>query len=94
MKVIMSKSQYAKTHRDFKGVVHGVKTIMRANGGHGSCLIAVEFDDGGPLRQGRKVICNGYEGAIVRRYDGAMVEVRLSSGIVCVDIGDLIFLED
>lgn len=93
MKVIMSKAAYRDTHRDFKGVIHGVKTVLRCTA-RGTCPVAVEFDNGAELRQGRKVICNGYEGAIVRRYDGAMVEVRLSSGIVCVDIADLIFLED
>ena len=38
---------------------------------------------------GKKVLKDGYEGIIVRVYDWPMVEVRLSRGLVCVDISDL-----
>ena len=41
------------------------------------------------MEVGDKVICNGYKGTIIRFYDGNMVEVRLSSGITCVDIQDI-----
>lgn len=44
-----------------------------------------------------KVICNGYQGTVVRTKDcadsawlGNMVEVRLQSGVVCVDKSDLV----
>ena len=93
MYVIMTKAGYAAVHKDFKGMYQGVRTVMRMTD-KGSTLLEVRFDDGKELRQGRKVICNGYPGAIIRRYSGAMVEVRLERGAVCVDIGDLIFLED
>ena len=36
------------------------------------------------FKVGDKVICNGYEGAIISWYSEGMVEVRLSRGSVCV----------
>lgn len=33
---------------------------------------------------GQRVICNGFPGSVVRMYSAGMVEVRLSSGLVCV----------
>jgi len=44
------------------------------------------------LAIGSKVICNGYEGTIVKMHTGqlqGMADVRLSSGTVCTDITDL-----
>ena len=41
----------------------------------------------------QKVICNGYPGTITKVCDGVlsgMVEVRLNSGDVCIDIKDLL----
>ncbi len=37
--------------------------------------------------RGDKVICNGYPGTVTElcRWSNSMVEVRLSSGVVCVD---------
>lgn len=37
---------------------------------------------------GQKVICNGFPGTVVALNDYKMVEVRLSSGHVCVDAED------
>ena len=38
------------------------------------------------MKVGDKVLCNGFEGAITRvcEWDLSLVEVRLSSGTVCV----------
>lgn len=43
---------------------------------------------------GDKVICNGYTGTITRlcEWSNSMVEVRLNSGLVCVDESELILL--
>jgi len=41
------------------------------------------------IKPGLRVMCNGYPGAIIRHYSGNMVEVRLGSGMVCVDVGEL-----
>lgn len=40
---------------------------------------------------GRKVMCNGYPGTITRvcEWTTGMVEVRLASGDVCVDVADV-----
>lgn len=35
-------------------------------------------------KQGDRVFCNGYPGAIVRHYSGGMWEVRVPGGVVCV----------
>lgn len=40
--------------------------------------------------QGDRVRVNGYEGVIVRCYSDTMYEVRLQSGVVCVDMLDQI----
>ena len=37
------------------------------------------------LKQGDKVTCNGFSGSVVREYNENMYEVRLQSGLVCVD---------
>lgn len=37
------------------------------------------------IPQGTPVICNGYNGAIVRQYDGDTYEIRLASGVVATD---------
>lgn len=42
-----------------------------------------------PWMRGDKVICNGYEGAIESHYHNGMFNVRLQSGTVCVDGGNL-----
>lgn len=39
----------------------------------------------GQLKQGTKVWCNGYAGAIVRHYDGATYEIRVPGGVVATD---------
>lgn len=39
---------------------------------------------------GDRVICNGYEGNILRHYSGSMYEVRLNSGVVTVCASNLI----
>jgi|ERR1043166_381860 hypothetical protein len=44
----------------------------------------------GKLKQGTKVMCNGYEGAVVRHYDGDMYEIRLPGGLVCTDNFELL----
>ena len=43
------------------------------------------------LEIGNKVMANGYEGVIVRlcEWSSSLVEVRLSSGIVCVCASDV-----
>jgi len=48
------------------------------------------------IKIGQKVKANGYEGTIVRTRESAgsawmgnMVEVRLQSGVVCVDASDV-----
>ena len=38
---------------------------------------------------GTKVLKDGFEGMIVAIYDWPMVEVRLNSGLCCVDVSDL-----
>lgn len=42
---------------------------------------------------GTKVKVNGFEGSILRQYDGALYEVRLDSGNICVDIGDITLVD-
>ena len=37
------------------------------------------------LPLGTPVMCNGFRGAIIRRYDGNMYEIRLDRGVVCTD---------
>ena len=41
------------------------------------------------LNRGDKVKCNGYPGVVVREYSDNMYEVRLNSGLVCVDVSDV-----
>jgi hypothetical protein len=48
-------------------------------------LAASELFSKGYLKQGTKVISNGFEGVIVRHYDGNMYEIRLPGGLVCTD---------
>lgn len=94
MKIYMTKKQYAAVHKDFKGKYDGMPTVMRMIG-RGITFIAVDF--AGKLAAGQKVRCNGYEGRVTKVCDGqltGMAEVRLAGGIVCVDITDLIILED
>lgn len=38
---------------------------------------------------GDKVTTSGYPGTVVRHYSGAMYEVRLARGVVCVDACDI-----
>lgn len=40
-------------------------------------------------KQGDKVLANGYDGVIVRHYDGNMYEVRLPGGVACIDQSDI-----
>lgn len=42
------------------------------------------------LKPRTKVTTSGFEGRIVRQYDGDMYEVQLASGVVCVDRHDLV----
>lgn len=44
-----------------------------------------------PLPQGTPVTANGYEGVIVRHYDGNMYEIRLPGGVCCTDDFELIY---
>jgi hypothetical protein len=40
------------------------------------------------MQTGQQVLCNGHKGTVVKICDGqlkGMVEVRLNSGVVCVD---------
>lgn len=46
------------------------------------------------LKQGTKVITNGYPGVIVRHYDGKMYEIRLASGVVCTDDWTLVLANE
>lgn len=41
------------------------------------------------LTVGQKVTTSGFPGVIVRQYSPGMYEVRLASGLVCVDISDI-----
>ena len=41
------------------------------------------------LNPGDKVTTSGYEAVVVRQYSEGMYELRLRSGVVCVDIGDI-----
>ena len=43
---------------------------------------------------GQKVTTSGHPGAIIRQYSGAMLEVRLASGMCCVDACDIRAIED
>lgn len=38
---------------------------------------------------GQKVTTSGFPGIIVRQYSESMYEVRLGSGLVCVDASDI-----
>lgn len=40
-------------------------------------------------KQGDKVRANGYDGTIVRHYDGHMYEVRLPGGVACICESDI-----
>lgn len=39
---------------------------------------------------GQRVTCSGFLGTVIRHYDGNMYEVRLASGLVCVDAHDIV----
>jgi len=43
------------------------------------------------FRVGDRVICNGYPGTVIRicEWSDSMIEVRLASGVVCVDACDV-----
>ena len=41
-------------------------------------------------KQGDKVRANGYDGVIVRHYDGTMYEVRLPGGVAVVCSSDIV----
>jgi len=44
------------------------------------------------MKVGQKVIANGYEGTVIRVLDGqlkGMIEVRLSSGVICIDASEV-----
>lgn len=43
--------------------------------------------------KGDKVLCNGYEGRIIREYPVGMYEVRLPGGVVCVDAYEIELIE-
>ena len=38
---------------------------------------------------GQRVTTSGYPGVIVRQYSGSLYEVRLASGVKCVDACDI-----
>lgn len=49
------------------------------------------------FRSGQKVICNGYEGTVMKVCDGqlsGMVEVRVPGGLVCVCARELARFND
>ena len=43
---------------------------------------------------GQQVTTSGYPGTIIRQYSGAMLEVRLASGMCCVDACDIRAIDD
>lgn len=51
--------------------------------------VAAMLDAESELQPGQHVTTSGYPGCIVRRYSPGMYEVRLASGLVCVDRGDI-----
>lgn len=42
------------------------------------------------LKPGQRITYSGFPGAVIRHYDGNMYEIRLASGVACVDAGDII----
>jgi hypothetical protein len=74
--------------------IRGLLDMATDNRTHGpeidAACAAIELAESGKSRWavGDRVICNGYEGAIGKVCEGqlsGMYEVRLSSGVVCVD---------
>lgn len=40
-------------------------------------------------KQGDRVTSSGFDGVIVRHYEGSMYEVRLPGGVCCIDKADI-----
>jgi hypothetical protein len=86
-KMKLTRSDWSSIHRDFKGTIDGYKSRMWNNE-----LIPVEIVKDYDYKQGDRVRCNGYDGAIVRRYSAGMYEVRVPGGVTCVSASELVAL--
>ena len=87
----LTQTAWNHIHPDFKGETDGQKFRMWADAKNHS-TVAVEIVKDYDFKQGDRVRCNGFDGAVVRRYSKGMYEVSVPGGVVCVSASELISL--